>query len=93
MSYWLGRALIRVNYIGLVNLIADRPIVPELIQKDASPQNIFDTVSNMLVDPKALETVSRALSGVREMLGGPGAAERVSEIALKVLHGNTEIPV
>lgn len=91
LSYWLGRTLIHVRHIGLVNLIADRSIVPELIQKDASPANIAEAVSKMLVDPSELERIRKALFGVREMLGGPGAAERVSKIALKVLYGNSKV--
>ena len=39
LSYWLGRVLIKVKHIGLVNLIADRQIVPELLQSQASPDN------------------------------------------------------
>ena len=84
ISYWLGKIMIKVNNIGLVNLIAGKEIVPELVQSKASPENIADTVLNMLNDASGLERLRNELSGVRESLGGPGASERVTEIALSM---------
>ncbi|MFH1581535.1 MAG: lipid-A-disaccharide synthase [Pseudomonadota bacterium] len=85
ISYWLGKIMIRVKNIGLVNLIAGREIVPELVQSKASPKNIADRVLNMLNDASGLEMLRNELLGVRESLGGPGASERVAEIALSML--------
>ena len=85
LSYWLGRALIRVKYIGLVNLIADREIVPELLQAKASPDNIADTVHRMLTDPAGLKDLQTEFARLRENLGGAGASRRVAEIALGML--------
>jgi lipid-A-disaccharide synthase len=85
ISYLLGKIMIKVNNIGLVNLIADKEIVPELVQSKASPENIADTVLNMLKDASGLEMLRKELLGVRESLGGPGASERVAEIALGML--------
>ena len=84
-SYWLGRALIRVKHIGLVNLIANKRIVPELLQDEASPQNIAKTAIKMLSDDKALERLADELSNIRYLLGGPGASQRVADIALNML--------
>ena len=85
ISYWLGKIMIKVNNIGLVNLIAGKEIVPELVQSKASPENIADTALNMLNDASGLERLRSELLGVRESLGGPGASERVAEIALSML--------
>lgn len=85
ITYWLGKIMIKVNNIGLVNLIAGREIVPELVQSKASPENIADTALNMLNDASGLEMLRNELLGVRESLGGPGASERVAEIALSML--------
>lgn len=87
LSYMLGRALIKVENIGLVNLIAGKKIVPELIQGDASPEKIADTLYNMLSNPVKLESVKKELLGIKDLLGGPGASMRVAEIALD-LAGN-----
>jgi lipid-A-disaccharide synthase len=65
--------------IGLVNLIAGKEIVPELIQKEASSNRIADTVFKMLNDPTALKRISHELLTIRDKLGGPGASERVAD--------------
>jgi len=86
ISYWLGRALIQVNHIGLVNLITGKKIVPELLQGQASPIRIADTVFNMLSDASGLEKLRLELLKVKDVLGGPGASERVADIAIGMLH-------
>jgi len=85
LSYRIGRALIKVKHISLVNLVAGRGIVPELIQDQASPENIADTVMNMLGDPAGLRQLSKTLSGLRHLLGGSGASGRVADIAMNML--------
>lgn len=85
ISYWLGRALIRVEHIGLVNLIAGQKLVPELLQHEASPGRIADTVFDMLNDTSGLERLGKELVRIRDALGGAGASERVAKIALNML--------
>jgi lipid-A-disaccharide synthase len=87
ITYWLGRALVHVKHIGLVNLIADRSLAPELIQKEASANNIAMTVLDMLNDGRNLGALRKELISVREKLGGPGASERTADIALKMMQG------
>jgi lipid-A-disaccharide synthase len=85
ISYRLGRMLVRVEHIGLANLIAGRQIVPELIQEEASAENIAETVRQMLSTPKALAQCRQALLKLRHELGGPGASGRVADIAAHLL--------
>ncbi len=85
ISYRLGRKLIRVKHIGLVNLIAGRRVVPELIQDGASCENIAEKAAEMLKDKNKLEKLSRELSGLKDLLGGPGASKRVADIAIGML--------
>jgi lipid-A-disaccharide synthase len=85
VSYFLGKNMIQVKHIGLVNLIAGKEIVPELIQKEASPGRIAKTVFKMLGDPLSLKTLGLELLNIRKKLGGPGASERVADIAFGIL--------
>ena len=85
LSYLLGRALVRVKNIGLVNLIAEKEIVPELIQYDATPDNIADAVSDILSDSAKRQRMRSELIKVRDRLGKPGASERLADIALQMI--------
>ena len=85
VSFWLGKAMIRVKNIGMVNLIAGKEIVPELIQEEASSKRIADMVFKMLNDPSGLKQLSHELMAIRDKLGGPGASGRVADIAFRML--------
>jgi lipid-A-disaccharide synthase len=85
ITYWLGRSLVKVRHIGLVNIIAGKTIVPELIQQDASAERIAETVCRMLQDVEGLKMLKQELASVRNRLGGPGASQRAAEVALGML--------
>jgi lipid-A-disaccharide synthase len=86
-SYWIGRAMVRVDHIGLVNLVAEREIAPELIQKDVNPQRIVEEAFRILRDPLVSRKMTESMGGVRQKLGEPGAAERAARIVTSFLHG------
>jgi len=85
ISYWLGRRLIKVKHIGIANLIAQKELQPELIQDDASPQRIAKTVTTMMSEPERLMQIREKLLGVRDLLGGAGASDRVAKIAWELI--------
>jgi lipid-A-disaccharide synthase len=85
LSYQLGRALVRVDYIGLANLIAGREIVPELVQNEATASNIAETARRMLSRPSELTACRQDLLELRNKLGGGGASGRVADIAAHML--------
>ncbi|NNG00662.1 MAG: lipid-A-disaccharide synthase [Desulfobacteraceae bacterium] len=87
-SYFLGKRLIKVEHIGLINMIGSRRIVPELVQDDASPVNISGHVHQLLNESGRIENMRRNIAAARDKLGGPGASDRVADIAMKFL--NTE---
>jgi lipid-A-disaccharide synthase len=86
LTYFAGKCLINVKCISLVNIIAGRIIVPELIQDDMNPQRIADEVAAILEDPHRAEQIRAELKEVKTKLGGPGASERAARIACGLLN-------
>jgi len=85
LSAWLGKILIRVPNIGLVNLVAGRELVPELLQENATGDNIAHAIQKMLKDEEEYYHLKHQLIALRGLLGGGGASERVADIALEML--------
>lgn len=83
LTYYAGRNLIQVNFVGLPNLIAGRSIVPELLQKDARPEAIAAEALDLLRRPDRLGQQRRDLATIRAQLGTPGVADRVAGLVLK----------
>lgn len=84
-TYWVGRALIRVKHIGLVNLVAGREIAKELIQDEAHPERVAEEALRLLKNPQLYAQTVKSLSGVRKALGEPGAAQRAARIVYALL--------
>ena len=85
LSYWIGRALIHVDHIGLVNLVSGERIAPELIQKDANPGRIAEEGLRILRDPALYRKMSDSMVKIRQSLGDPGAAGRAARIVCELL--------
>jgi lipid-A-disaccharide synthase len=85
VSFWLGRALVRVPNIGLVNLVAGEQLVPELVQDEACAENIASALEYLLNDADRLNHLRQQLFALRNVLGGGGASERVADLALEML--------
>lgn len=85
LSSWVGRAMIRVKHIGLVNLVAGKWIAPELIQKEVTPQRIAEEALRILRDSSLRQKMVESMREVRERLGDPGAAQRAARIVLSML--------
>ncbi len=85
LTYLLGRLLVRVNKIGLVNIVAGKQIVPELIQHRATAQRIAAEVRRLLGDDGDREAMRNELSQVKHRLGSSGASKRVAEHILQVV--------
>jgi lipid-A-disaccharide synthase len=87
LSYVVGRVLVRIPHIGLVNVVAGRKVVPELVQNDASAVRMAEEVLPFLSDPALREETSRRLLEVRRELGDPGASEKVARMVLDMIGG------
>jgi len=85
LSYWIGKKFIKVDHIGLINLIADERVVPELVQKDATPEKIAQIAGDLIRDVDQLEKTKRKLHAVTKKLGSPGASMRTARLVEKLL--------
>jgi lipid-A-disaccharide synthase len=85
VSWLLARLLIRVPYVGMVNLVAGKGIVPELIQFEATPERIADEARRLLESPERRRRMQEQLHEVRDRLGPPGAVSRAADAILELL--------
>jgi len=85
LSYRIGKAVIRVPFIGLVNLVAGRKVVPELIQEEVTPARLAREAARLLAVGPVRENVIKELVRVQGLLGKGGASERTAEIALRMM--------
>ena len=85
-SYAIARRLVRIPDIALVNIVAGRRIVPELVQGAVTPDALADQLLPLL-DPRseARRTQVAALAEVRGKLGEPGAARRAAGLASELV--------
>ena len=79
LTYWVGRLLVKIANFALVNILAGRTIVPELMQGDASSERMASEIERLLSDRTAREAQLSGLEEVRAALGEPGAPRRVAE--------------
>jgi lipid-A-disaccharide synthase len=85
LTYLVARLLVRIAHFALVNILAGRGLVPELLQRDASPARMAAEIERLLGDRSAREAQLRGLREVRASLGAPGAAARVAEEVARVM--------
>lgn len=84
LTYKLGKWLVRIHSIALVNVIAGHRGVPELLQGDVNPARIVEELLPLLGEGKEREGCLRFLAQVRERLGDAGASERAARAVLAV---------
>ena len=85
ITYFAARRLVTIPRIGLVNVVAGRPLAPEFVQEALQPVPLADTLERLL-DPNSEErrTMIRGLAEVRDALGSPGASARVATMATEL---------
>ncbi len=85
LTYALGRPFVRVPQYAMANLIAGRPVVRELIQRDFRPELVADEALRLLEKGERRAEVVRGLAEVRARLGGPGASARAAGVVVELL--------
>jgi lipid-A-disaccharide synthase len=84
----LAKPLVRTPFYSMLNLIAGRRAVPELIQSDFTPERVAAETVTLLRDPSARESLRRGLAEVRQRLGPPGSVDRAADAILQLIAAN-----
>ncbi len=84
-TYMIGKHLIRVDHIGICNIVAGERVVQELIQHDAQPVKIAEEITRILIDSEYANSIREKLGRVRNSLGKVGSSTAVARIATEML--------
>jgi lipid-A-disaccharide synthase len=87
LTYRLGRPFVQVDTFAMVNLVAGRRVVPELMQDDFTPERVAAEALTLLRDPDAAARTRTELLSVRTKLGEPGASARAARAVIDVAAG------
>ena len=84
-TYFIGKMLIKVDYIGLVNILAGKQVIEEFIQGDADPCHIQHALDKFLADSEFTNKIQSELAETAAKLGDPGCHQRAAQSIVKVL--------
>ena len=90
LTYVIGRMLVKIRYIGIVNILAGRKVVDEFIQGDSDPGTVAASLRGFLESPAKREALRGELAETAAMLGGVGAHERAAAAVSRWLDGGPE---
>ncbi len=83
LSYYIARQVVNVDYISLVNLIADREIVKELIQDDCNPERIREELSAILAGGHRRESMKADYAALKNQIGQGGASRKAARLMVQ----------
>ncbi len=87
LTYWLGKYLVKIPYIGLPNIVAGKQIVKELIQHDVTAEALADEVWHLLEEQGYRQQVVKDLKAVKSILGSGGGSKNMALLACEMLQG------
>ena len=79
LTYWLGKLLVDIKMIGLVNIVAGEELVPELIQGEVTADNITVESIKILNDSECCQAMQKKMLEIKQTLGEPGVMRRVAQ--------------
>lgn len=87
LTYAIGKSLVKINNIGMANIILDEQVVPELIQNDANANNIYNEAKNILSNEDLLNQIKKKLSRIKKILGEKNAPQNAAKIIYSLMLG------
>lgn len=86
ISYTIGKWLIKIDKIGMVNILLGEKVVPELIQGELTEQLIYEKSEKILGDNEKLNLMKEKLSSIKTLLGDDGASEKAANIIYSLVN-------
>ena len=90
LSYQIFRRMVKIEHVAMANLIAGEEVVPELLQKDACPDNIVTELNRILESTEDRTRMVEGLTLIRKKLGRQGASLRAARILLEMINSKTD---
>ncbi len=90
LSYLIAKRLVTIPNVGLINIVAEKKIVPEYIQRNAKPEKIASKIIEFLTDKELSDATRSELLEARNKLGPPGASARAADAIVKFLDTKTD---
>ena len=87
-NYLIARRLVKIDKIGLVNILLGEETCPEFVQVNAKSKSIAKTAIGLLEDEQERDSMVSKFSSLREMLAGPGGCRRVAEISEQLINSS-----
>ena len=78
LTYWIARFFTHITHFGLINIVAEEEVVPELLNEQVTAERISDEILKVLKNPDQARAVKERLQKVRESLGTPGVVTRIA---------------
>lgn len=85
LTYVMAKLLVKIRFIGIVNILADEEVVGEFIQSGAEPERVVPAMRRFLEDEEVRESLKRRLEETASKLGGPGAHARAADVVAEWL--------
>jgi lipid-A-disaccharide synthase len=85
LTYWLGRWLVNTPFIGLPNIILGKGFIKELIQHEATSENLAEEIERILTDKFYADQMRDNLKQVKQQLGQGGGSKNMAELALEIM--------
>jgi lipid-A-disaccharide synthase len=85
LTYWLGRWLVNTPFIGLPNIVSGKSVIKELIQHDATAENLSAEITRILTDKAYGDKMRQNLNQVKQQLGQGGGSKNMAQLALEML--------
>ena len=86
LTYTIGKSLVKIKNIGMANIVLDEQVVPELIQKEANAERIYDEAKNILSDEDMLNNIKLRLSRIKKVLGDKDAPKNAAKIIYSLIN-------